>query len=168
MILEFWKTDKVFHFCCRLSVGRIRLRIRPHNNGRSLEFRLERLLRHLRRKIAKIVSQCRASKSRSVGIALQDFLRTVEANDLSLVRRSREFFCKQACPSWSYDRHMSLVQLLTSPVRQRTEVFKSRGLSASVSFVCNRSLVFLCSPTPRKRLLRRQTERAGLKGDTCI
>ena len=22
VILEFWKTDKVFHFCCRLSVGR--------------------------------------------------------------------------------------------------------------------------------------------------
>ena len=31
VILEFWKTDKVFHFCCRLSVGHIRLRIRPHN-----------------------------------------------------------------------------------------------------------------------------------------
>ena len=33
VILEFWKTDKVFHFCCRLSVGRIRLRIRPHNKA---------------------------------------------------------------------------------------------------------------------------------------
>ena len=42
--------------------------------------------KHLRRKITKIVSHCRASKSQSVGIALQDFHRTVKAHDWSLFR----------------------------------------------------------------------------------
>ena len=106
-------------------------------------------------------------------------------------------FCKQASNAsspfvwhstvlkylWSTDvNNIGLAQPITSPVRWRTEVFKSRGLSASVSFLplphpllClffsffwplapfsaqtkhrkSPPSVFLCFQTPRKRLLRR-------------
>ena len=37
VIFEFWKTDQVFQFCCRLSVGRIRLRIRHTKRHRVKE-----------------------------------------------------------------------------------------------------------------------------------
>ena len=48
-------------------------------------------------------------------------------------------FCKQACPSWSYDRHMSIMFDWSShsraPFTGERRFSKSRGLSASVSFL---------------------------------
>ena len=90
-------------------------------------------------------------------------------------------FCKQACPSLSYDRHVSIMFDWSShsraPFVGQRRFSKSRSLSASISFLPLphpsflfwlspqlhagkipfrfHSLVFLCSPTPRKRLLYR-------------
>ena len=91
------------------------------------------------------MSHCRASKSQSVGIALQNFQRTVKAHDL-LKPRSARNFCKQACPS-SYDRHMSIMFDWSShsraPFAGEWRFSKSRGLSASVSFLSLPHPVFL-------------------------
>ena len=47
--------------------------------------------------------------------------------------------CKQACPSWSYDRHMSIMFDSSSyswaPFAGERRFSKSRGLSARVSFL---------------------------------
>ena len=82
-------------------------------------------------------------KSQSVGIALQYF-HPLYCRSSRLKPPSARNVCKQACPFWSYDRHMSiinvaLVQPLTSSVRWRMEVFKIQG------FVRKR---FLPSPPP--------------------
>ena len=92
--------------------------------------------------------------------------------------RSARNFCKQTCPSLSYDQHVSIMFDWSShsqaPFAGEWRFSKSRGLSASVSFPPPpphplflilalspilhgqfHSLVFLCSPTPRKRLLYR-------------
>ena len=96
--------------------------------------------KHLRRKITKILSHCRALKSQSVGIVLQDFHRAVEAHDLSLVQREI-FVNKLQLPFlilWStHVNNAWLVQPLTSSVRWL--VFKIQG------FVRKR---FLSSPPP--------------------
>ena len=93
--------------------------------------------KHLRRKITKIVSHCRAWKSQSIGIALQDFHRTVEAQGLK--PRSARNFCKQACPSLSYDWHVSIMFDWSShsraPFAGKRRFSKPRRLSASISFL---------------------------------
>ena len=93
--------------------------------------------KHLRRKITKIVSHCRAWKSQSIGIALQDFHRTVEAQGLK--PRSARNFCKQACPSLSYDWHVSIMFDWSShsraPFAGKRRFSKPRRLSTSISFL---------------------------------
>ena len=53
--------------------------------------------------------------------------------------RSARNFCKRACPSWSYDRHMSIMFDWSShsqaPFAGKRRFSKSRGLSGSVFFL---------------------------------
>ena len=89
--------------------------------------------KHLRRKITKIVSHCRALKSQSVGIAL------LYCQSSQLKPHSARNFCKQTCPSLSYDQHVSTMFDWSSHSRAsfagERRFSKSRGLSASVSFL---------------------------------
>ena len=106
------------------------------NNGKSLEFRQARLQTSEKENNENSVALSRLEipKHRHCTAGFPPYCRSSR-----LKHHSARNFCKQACPSWSYDRHMSIMFEWSShsrvPFAGEQRFSKSRGLSASISFL---------------------------------
>ena len=105
------------------------------NNGKSLEFRQVRLQTSEKENNENNVAPSRFEipKHRHCTTGFPPYCRSSQ-----LKPRLARNFCKQDCPSWSYDWHMSIMFDWSShswaPFAGERRFSKSRGLSASVSF----------------------------------